>query len=69
MLMRKDLERRLRRIEMRGAPADRIEFWIDQGDGILRGPRGEQITREQAYALGQKVDALTIVIDEMDQRL
>jgi hypothetical protein len=44
--MRRDLERRLRHLENTDAGRDAIETWIDEGDGMLRGPRGERITRD-----------------------
>jgi hypothetical protein len=45
--MRRDLERRLRKIEIADARADGFELWIGQGDGMVRGPSGELLTREE----------------------
>ena len=47
----------------------KIEIWIEQGDGTVRGPRGEQMTLEEAEALGRASGKLTIVISETDARL
>jgi hypothetical protein len=48
--MRRDLERRLRAVEVAGS--GRIEIWVHQDDDLVRGPRGEQMTFEEAEALG-----------------
>jgi hypothetical protein len=37
--MRRDLERRLRAVEV--ARPGGVEIWVDQGDGTVRGPHGE----------------------------
>jgi hypothetical protein len=50
-MVRRDLKRRLRAIDVTGAKSG-IEIWIGQGGGMVRGPRGEQMTREEAEALG-----------------
>ena len=47
--MLRDLERRLRAIE--AARPRRVEFWIIQDDDTVRGPNGEQMTREEAETL------------------
>jgi hypothetical protein len=44
--MRRDLERRLRHIENMDAKGGVIEFWMDEGDGMVRGPSGERITHD-----------------------
>ena len=46
--MRRDLERRLRALE--AARTGGFEIWVYQGDGIVRGPHGEHMTREEAEA-------------------
>ena len=46
--MRRDLERRLRAVEVAGSGG--YEYWICQGDGMVRGRDGEQMTREEAEA-------------------
>jgi hypothetical protein len=53
----RDLERRLRAVEVAGSGA--IEIWIHQGDGTVRGPRGEQMTGEEAEALGRATRTVT----------
>jgi hypothetical protein len=65
--MRRDLERRLQAIEAAGSAG--IEIWIEQDDGTVRGPRGEQMTHEEAEALGRATGKLTIVISETDAQL
>jgi hypothetical protein len=47
--MRRDLERRLRAVEAAGS--GRIEIWVRRDDGLVRSPRGEQMTFEEAEAL------------------
>ena len=39
-------ERRLQAVETARAAATVCEVWIEQRDGMLRGPRGEIITRD-----------------------
>jgi hypothetical protein len=51
--MRRDLERRLRQLETTGDGSATIEFWVDEEDGTVSGPRGERITRD-AFHLLQK---------------
>jgi hypothetical protein len=63
----RDLERRLRAVEVAGSGA--IEIWIHQGDGTVRGPRGEQMTREEAEALARAAGTFLFVISEVDARL
>jgi hypothetical protein len=67
--MRRDLEGRLRRAEIARARSDSIELWIDQGNGWVLGPRGEQMTREQAEGLGHAPGKVRIIIDETDAQL
>ena len=67
--MRRDLERRLRQIEVTDVRSGKIEIWIEQGDGTVRGPHGEQMTREEAYALGCGTGTLRINISEDDVQL
>ena len=63
----RDLERRLRAVEVAGSGA--IEIWIHQGDGTVRGPRGEQMTREEAEALARAAGTFLDVVSEVDARL
>jgi hypothetical protein len=65
--MRRDLERRLRAVEVAGSTG--FAIWIEQGDGTVRGPHGEQMTHEEAEARGRASGKLTIVISETDARL
>lgn len=65
--MRKDLERRLRAVEVAGS--GRIEIWVRQGDGLVRGPRGEQMTFEEAEALGRAVGTIPVFFSEIDMHL
>ena len=66
--MRRDLERRLRLVEITDAGWG-IQIWIDQGDGTVRGPHGEQMTREEAEALASVAGTFSIVLSEVDARL
>ena len=45
-IVRRDLERRLRAVEVAGSGG--VEFWIYQGNGMVRGRKGQQMTREEA---------------------
>ena len=65
--MRRDLERRLRAVEVAGS--GRIEIWVRQGDGLVRSPRGEQMTFEEAEALARAVGTIPVFIVEGDQDL
>jgi hypothetical protein len=44
--MRRDLERRLQRLESAGAGSSALEIWVAHRDGTLCGPHGERVTRE-----------------------
>ena len=59
----RDLERRLRAVEVAGSGA--IEIWIHQGDGTVRGPRGEQMTCDEAEALGRATRTVTVFFTEI----
>jgi len=65
--VRGDLERRLRAVEVAGSGG--IEIWIHQGDGTVRGPCGQQMTREEAEALARAAGTFLFVISETDARL
>jgi hypothetical protein len=43
--MPKDFERRLRAAETASAEANTCEVWIELRNGMMRGPRGEIISR------------------------
>ena len=65
--MRRDLERRLRAVEAAGSAG--IEIWIEQGDGTVRGPQGEQMTREEVSALARATGICLITISDADALL
>jgi hypothetical protein len=44
--MPRDVELRLRAVQVAGSV--RIEIWVQQEDGLVRSPRGEQMTFEEA---------------------
>ena len=62
--MRRDLERRLRAVEVAGS--GRIEIWVRQDDGLVRSPGGEQMTFEEAEALWDAADTIPVVLSETD---
>ena len=47
----RELERRLRRLELASSGPAKIEIWITQEDGKLSGPNGEHITEEAFLCL------------------
>jgi hypothetical protein len=65
--MRKDLERRLRGLEM--ASSRRIEVWVEQRDGSLRGPDGERITRKAFFRLHPPESPDVLIISAVDGAL
>jgi hypothetical protein len=67
--MRRDFERRLRLVEIPNAGCGRIEIWVDQGDGTVRGARGEQMKQEEAEALANAGGTLALFLSEADARL
>jgi hypothetical protein len=67
--MRRDLERRLRRLEYADTRSGAIEVWIEQGDGTLCGPRGERMTREAFDLLYPRGRHGVIIIDGDDARV
>jgi hypothetical protein len=62
--MRRDLERRLRAVEVAGSGTTGI--WVHQDDGLVRSPRGEQMTFEEAEALWRASGAIPILLSEED---
>ena len=70
--MRRDLERRLRHLEIADAGSDAVEVWIGDGDGTLCGPRGERLTRQafdHSHSRGRACgDGVVLVIDAQDAR-
>jgi hypothetical protein len=67
--MRRDLERRLRAVELASARDHSVELWIDQGDGTVRGPSGELLTREEVEARNHTSGRFFFVVCETDARL
>jgi hypothetical protein len=67
--MRRDLERRLRLVEIAGARTGGIHIWIDQGDGAVRDLQGKEMRREEAEALASVSGSLALVISEADAQL
>jgi hypothetical protein len=65
--VRRDLERRLRAVEVAGSGG--IELWYAQDDGTVRGPNGERMTHEEAEALWLATGKIPIVISELDANL
>jgi hypothetical protein len=63
----RDLERRLRAVE--AARPRRGEFWITQDDGTVRGPNGEQMTREEAETLAAAAGTSLFFLYEEDLAL
>ncbi len=61
--MRRDLERRLQTVETARAGANVCEVWIEQSDNMLRGPRGETITRD-AFAVVCYRLALVVILPD-----
>jgi hypothetical protein len=53
--------------------SDRIEIWVDQGDGTVCGPRGERLARQafdHAHPHGRTCGGgLVLVIDAQDALL
>ena len=62
--MRRDLELRLRAVEVVGS--GRIEIWVRQDDGLVRSPRGDQMTFEEAEALWRAVGTIPVFLSEAD---
>jgi hypothetical protein len=67
--VRRDLERRLRTVEIADARSGGICIWIDQDDGTVRGFDGEQVTREEAQQLANDAGIFAIFLSEVDARL
>ena len=65
--MRRDLELRLRAVEVAGPGG--VEIWVRQDDGLVRSPRGELMTFEEARALARALGTIQVFIPEGDQDL
>jgi hypothetical protein len=65
--MRRDLEPRLRAVEVVGP--GRIEIWVHQDDGLVRSPRGELMTFEEAEALWRASGTIPVFFSEADLNL
>jgi hypothetical protein len=66
--VRRDLERRLRAVEVADTRADGFELWIGQGDGTVRGPSGELLTCEELEARRRATGRFLFVISQTDAR-
>ena len=67
--MRRDLERRLRRLEMESSGPGAFEIWCEQDDGTLRGPNGQRLTRKAFYRLHPPGSPDVFIISACDARL
>jgi hypothetical protein len=65
--VRGDLKRRLQAVEVVGSGG--VETWTSQGDGTVCGPRGEQMTREEAEALGRATGTFPFFVSKIDSTL
>jgi hypothetical protein len=64
-MIRRDLERRLRAVELAGCGG--FEYWVRQSDGMVLGPDGELLTpREEAEALSHATGILPIFFTKTD---
>jgi hypothetical protein len=66
--MRRDLERRLQRLEPARSGSSALEIWVTDDDGMLCSPRGERITR-QTFDRRQRDRRGVIVLSATDARL
>ena len=62
--MRRDLELRLRAVEVAGS--GRIEIWVRQDDGLVRSPGGEPMTFEEAEPLWRAGGTFPVFFSETD---
>jgi len=67
--MRRELERRLRGLELASSGPAKIEIWIAQWDGILRGPNGEHLTEEAFRRLHPEGSSGVFIISPADSEL
>jgi hypothetical protein len=65
--VRRDLRHRLLAVEIGNSIG--VEIWLDQGCGTVRGPHGEQVTREEAEVLSSAGGILALFLSEADSRL
>jgi len=61
--MAKDFERRLRALETVMPKANTGEVWIELGDGMMFGPRGEIISRTAFAAACSALTAVVVLPD------
>jgi hypothetical protein len=61
--MRRDLERRLKAVETARLRAGGVEIWIEQSNGILRGPRGKTISKDTFEATPCGTGAIVVLPD------
>lgn len=61
--MRRELERRLQAFETARTRTISAEVWIELHDGMLRGPRGEMITRAAFKLVCSRLSIVVILPD------
>jgi hypothetical protein len=66
--MRRDLERRLRNLEIANAEPSALQIWVIDDDGTICGPCGERITRD-AFDHQQRGRRGVILLSATDARL
>ena len=67
-MVQREHKRRLRAIEL-ACRKPVFVTWRPQGDGALRGPNGEQMTREEAQALERAAGRIADFVSSVDLRL
>jgi hypothetical protein len=61
--MRRDLESRLPAVETKQAGSTAGEVWIEMGNGMLGGPRGETITPEAFRSVSAHLPFVLVLPD------
>jgi len=67
--MQRELERRLRRLEVASSGRGKIEIWITQEDGTLSGPNGEHLTEGAFLRLHPPGSPGVFVVSATDSEL
>ena len=62
--MRRELERRLQALETAQTRTIAAEVWIELRDGMLRGPRGEQVTLNGFKSVCARLSVVVILPDD-----
>ena len=62
--MRRDLELRLRAVEVAGSGG--VEIWVRQDDGLVRSPRSKPMTFEDAEPLWRAGGTFPVFFSETD---